>query len=235
MLINSFMAEMALISYRLCWITGRYGSGKTSVAYMLSKGYLEKGYRLVSNNRCVWADALDDVKPFPDGKLKCIVILDEGGLMLEDNDQVKEAAAYAAKMDIIYIIPSYFAPPRAAQVMTIQAVFNFKSAGIPLVAYRWSIRMGAFNDKGFFLWWNPKEIYGIYSRSDPGARLGKIISWVAERKNEYRNIWGYDEEHSLSVVENEGREIKQFKDSIEAFTDGVDRLQALPVRKRGRR
>lgn len=234
MLLNSFITEMNLQAYRLCWINGRFGSGKTSVAYMLVKNYLDKGYRLITNNRCVWADDMADVKPLPDGKLKCIVILDEGGLEFKANRQIEMVAAYAAKMDVMYIIPSYFPPARAAQVLTVQAVFNFKSAAIPLVVYKWRIRIGGnFDDKGFFLWWRPNEIYGIYSRSDPGAKSRKIVSWIVEQTEAYRKHWGYEGEDELLNMEGEGGQVDLFADSVEGLADAVGAMQALP--KRGRR
>lgn len=234
MLLNSFVTEMNLQAYRLCWVNGRFGSGKTSVAYMLVKNYLDRGYRLVTNNRCIWADNMEDIKPLPDGKLKTIIILDEGGLEFKANRQIEMVAAYAAKMDVIYIIPSYFPPCRAAQVMTVQAVFNLKAAGIPLVMYKWRIRIGGnFDDKGFFIWWNPKEIYGIYSRSDPGGKSEKIVKWIIEQTEAYRRHWGYDD--SVQEMEEEGGEFAGFSDSVEALSDAVDRMQALPTRKRGRR
>lgn len=234
MLLNSFVTEMNLQAYRLCWINGRFGSGKTSIAYMLCKNYLDKGYRLITNNRCVWADTMEDVKPDADGKLKCIVILDEGGLEFKANRQIEMVAAYAAKMDVIYIIPSYFPPCRAAQVMTVQAVFNFKSAGIPLIYYKWRIRIGGnFEDKGNFFWWKPNEIYGIYSRSDPGAKTDKIVKWIVEKTSEYRQHWGYDDD--VSQMESEGGEVEQFADAVASLSETVDGFQALSKRKRGRR
>jgi len=231
MLINSFVTEQNLQAYRLCWINGRFGSGKTSVAYMLARHYLEDGYRLITNNRCIWADDMNKVLPREDGKLKAVIILDEGGLEFKANRQIEMVAAYAAKMDVIYIIPSYFPPCRAAQVMTVQAVFNFKSAAIPVIFYKWRIRIGGnFDDKGFFLWWQPKEIYGIYSRNDPGARSEKIVAWITERTREFRARWGYDD---VSEVEEKGGEFEGFSDSVETLSETVDRMQALP--KRGRR
>ena len=234
MLINNYITEQNLQAYRLCWINGRFGSGKTSLAYMLVKPYLEKGYRLVSNNRSIWADEIESIKPFPDGKLKTIIILDEGGLEFKSSRQIEMIAAYAAKMDVIYVIPSYFPPCRAAQVMTIQAVFNLKSAGIPVILYKWRIRVGGFfDDKGFFIWWNPKEIYGIYSRSDPGARSEKIVAWIIKQTEEFRRHWGYDD--GIQEMEEEGGQAVQFNDSVETLSDAIDRQQALFTGKRRRR
>lgn len=95
--------------YRLCYIGGRPGAHKTSLAHLLAVPYLEKGYKFITNCRSVWADDIDKVFLSPsDGKLKAVVVLDEGGLVFKVNVQVEQMAAYTRKMDVIYMIPSFF-------------------------------------------------------------------------------------------------------------------------------
>ena len=220
-------------SYRLVWIGGRVGGHKTSLAYMIARSYLEKGYRLITNNRCVWADNPEKVELDKDGHLKAVVVLDEGGLYFKSSRQVEMIASYPAKMDVIYLIPSFWPPVRTAQILTCQPLFNLKSAGLPVIVYRWRVKVGAFEDKGHFLWINPSEIYGVYSRQDPGEQADKIISWLVDRTELYRRSHGRDD--SIPAMETELTEADQIADSAAAFAEAADTLASIPIRKYKRR
>jgi len=190
-LIGANAVLWAAYSYRLVWISGRFGGHKTSLAFEMSRFFLEQGYRLVSNTRSVWNDEMEQISLEEDGHLKTVVILDEGGLYFKAGRLVETIAAYAAKMDCIYLFPSFWPPTRAAQVLTIQPLWNLKAAGVPLVFYRWQVKIGGFSDRGYFAWYRPNEIYGIYSRQDPGAEPGRIIEWLAGKAEQYRARFDY--------------------------------------------
>ena len=136
--------------YRLCWIGGRFSGGKTSLAFLLARHWLERGYRLITNCKTPWADSLDDVR-LEDGKLKAVLILDEGGLWLRSDKYTRSLAAYAAKMDIILLIPSFFPPAHRFRVLTVQPLFTLRHVGIPLTFYRSSVRSGAYRDDRTFI------------------------------------------------------------------------------------
>ena len=82
--------------------------------------------------------------------LNAVVVMDEAGLALKATRQVEAMAAYAAKMDCIYLFPSFFPPIRAAQVVTVQPVFSFVQIGLPVIVYRWRVKIGSFDDRGTF-------------------------------------------------------------------------------------
>lgn len=212
-------------SYRLIWIGGRFGGHKTSFTYYLARNWLERGYRLVTNNRCVWADNLDEVQLLSEKShhLQAVVILDEGGLQFKASRQVEAMCAYAAKMDCIYLIPSFFPPTRSAQVLSIQPVFSFLSVGIPLVVYRWRITLGQFRDSSWFAWWNPSEIYGVYSRQDPGEPIERIMQFMIDRTADYRAAYGREDSiPTLEVTDNDRTE-----DAANAFSEAADNLIAI--------
>lgn len=219
-------------SYRLLWISGRFGGHKTSLAYEISRAYLDRGYRLISNNRSVWADDIEKIKPCEEhGQLHAIVLLDEGGLSFKSSRQVEMIASYARKMDVIYIIPSFWPPSRAAQILICQPVFNFKSAGIPLIVYKWRVKLGSFQDNGMFFWYDPSPIYGIYSTTDPGDTSEKIVSFLIEQTEKYRLRFGYED--SLSNVEITSTD--QFSDTVAELSAAVDEMATIPIRKGKRR
>jgi hypothetical protein len=220
--------------YRLLWIGGKFGGYKTSLAYILARTYLEKGYRLITNNQSIWADDIDRMELLPGGKLKAVCILDEGGEDFNDRRQVQQVAKYARKMDCIYIIPSFFPPARMAQVLSVWSMFSFVSAGLPIVVYRWQAKLGPFRDGGIFLLVNPSEIYGIYSSNDPGARAGKIVNKLIGWSDDYRKLFGHTDDDSISEVEASS-EADKILEASEIMESAASDLAALPSRGRRRR
>lgn len=218
--------------YRMVWITGRTGGYKSSLAYKLAEYFLKDGYRLVSNNRSIWADDPSEVDLMPNGHLKTVVILDEGGLEFKASRQIELIASYPAKMDVIYLIPSYWPPAKAAQVLIIQPLFSLIKAGVPLVIYTWRLKLGSFTDKGMFMWWNPAEIYGIYSRQDPGARAGEIVDWLIKRTREFQQYHGHSEDGISAMVEI--TEADLMGEAVEAFTQAADSIVSISPRRRKR-
>lgn len=201
--INAESILGVLDMYRLIWISGRFGGHKTALSFKIAERYLKRGYKLATNSRSVWADDLDKITLNEKNQLKTVCILDEGGLYFKAGRQVEQIAAYAAKMDVVYIIPSFWPPTKAAQIINIQPVVSLKATGLPLIIYKWRVDIGQFKEKGWFAWWNPSEIYGIYSRQDPGEEPERIVKFLTDRSNEYRTRYGRtttDEVFSLAAV-----------------------------------
>ena len=118
-LIGAVQFPRTVESYRLLRIAGKFGGGKMSLAFYMSEPWLKRGYRLITNGKCVWADSMDGMGFVDeDGHLKAIAVFDEGGLEFKASKQVETIAAYAAKMDAIYLLPSFWPPVRRAQVVT---------------------------------------------------------------------------------------------------------------------
>jgi len=218
-------------SYRMLWIGGRFGGHKTSLAYMIARGYLEQGYRLITNNRSVWADTMENVDFNERGQLKTVVILDEGGLFFKNSRQIEAVASYARKMDCIYLFPSFYPVARVAQVLTAYAMFNLNSAGIPAYFYKWRVKLGAFQDSGTFVWWNPSEIYGIYDTLDPGDTGTTIVEWLIRKTNEYRKMFGRGSDELPEVEVNDADTLS---DAAGAMAEAADTIAAIPF-KGGRR
>lgn len=222
MFINAEPILGVLDMYRLIWISGRFGGHKTALAFQIAKRYLEKGYHLATNSRSVWADPFDTIKLNAKNQLNSVIILDEGGLYFKSGRQVEQIAAYAAKMDCVYIIPSFWPPTRAAQIINIQPVVSLKAAGLPIIFYKWRVDIGSFKDKGFFAWWNPSEIYGAYSRQDPGDDPDEIVQFLVDRANEYRTRYGRksNEVFTLEGI-SEGDQIEEAANIIASSADSM--------------
>ncbi len=232
MFINATPVLSILEMYRLIWISGRFGGHKTALSFKIAEDYLKRGYRLITNSKSVWNDEIENTQLDENGHLKTVVILDEGGLYFKASKQIEQIASYAAKMDVIYIIPSFWPPARMAQVINIQPIISLKSAGIPAIIYKWRVDLGGFHDKGWFVWVNPAEVYGIYSRQDPGSDPETIIRFLTQRTTEYRKRYGHED--SLSkLVEVKPEDI--IAESIENFSTAAEQLETISWRKnRGR-
>lgn len=229
----SFVGASGLIqivqSYRLVWIGGRFSGGKTSFALRISEEFLKYGYRLLTNTPSVWADDWNTVRLDSEtGMLKAVVVMDEAGLALKATRQVEAMAAYAAKMDCIYLFPSFFPPIRAAQVVTVQPIFSFVQIGIPIIVYRWRVKIGAFEDKGTFLWAWPSEVWGVYSRRAPESSIFDLISFLGERVEDYRRKFGVSD--GIRKVEEDVSPVDTFRDSVEALSQTVDTFEAVSSR-----
>lgn len=196
MLFNAaeFLGNFA--NQRICWIAGKLGGHKTAFAYLLASMYLEKGYRLVTNNLSVWSDRLADVALDDKGYLKAFVLLDEGGLFFNTSEDVREVAAYLSKMDSCVVLPSAQPPSRSAQGLILQPVWSFRNTGIPVIFYQWKLANLMQKRVGWFVWWRPSEIYGIYSRRDPGTNCEEIRAFVNYRTEQYKRLFERDPDYS---------------------------------------
>lgn len=234
MFINAEPILGVLDSYRLIWISGKFGGHKTALAFQIARRYLEKGYRLITNSKCVWADDYKSIELDENNQLHAVVLLDEGGLYFKSGRQVEQIAAYAAKMDCIFIFPSFFPPTKSAQVVNIQPVVSLKSTGLPVIFYKWSINIGSFREKSWFVWVNPQEIYGIYSRQDPGEEPDEIIKWLVEKSEEYRARYGRTTGNSISELV-EITEGDKFVEASEIFEDAAGKFEAFSLGKNKRK
>ena len=212
-------------AYRLIHIAGRFSGGKTSLAFLLARHWLERGYRLVTNVKTVWADDPEEVRLRPGGYLDTVVIFDEGGLWLQRNDLVKAVAAYAAKMRLIFLIPSVFAPAQLFRMVTIQPLFTFRHLKVPLTVYRWKISVGERLDGGTFLWILPglDKVYGVYSRQDPCEDPGRIIKWLEDRLQEFREYHG----RAVKPVGAWGDSVSPAADMLSAASELSDAAREL--------
>jgi hypothetical protein len=183
----------------------------------------------LTNVRSVWADdpsQLDFVDEY--GHLRLVVIMDEGGLWLKRNAQVEAMAAYAAKMDVVYIISSYFPPASYFRIFKIKVLYGFRHIRIPLVFYRWSLRdVEGFADKGLLIWWNPSEVYGVYSRQDPAADGNEIVDFMANKVEEFRKHYDRSRRRFRKSDDKVSMEevVADFADVVAEMKDAATRIR----------
>lgn len=218
-LLNAERVYALAEAYRLVWIGGRFGGGKTSLAFKLAEHWLRKGYKLAANVKSVWNDPPSSITPDDFGKLRLVTIIDEGGTFMKSTAQVEAIAAYAAKMDVIYILPSFYPPPRRWQVLNIYVWFTLKHVGIPITFYKYLVKAGAFKDTGTFAWWRPSEIWGVYSRQDPGDP--EILDWLSQHVERFQalhgrqSVWKMPETSLSSIATELGEVIDEFAEVVQ--------------------
>lgn len=232
MFINIDRVIPIIESYRIVHVSGKFGGCKSSFCTAIYEKYWgPKGYRFISNMRCVFNDDTT-LKLDEENHAHTVVVLDEGGRYLKANYQVENIMSLAAKMDIILLIPSYWPPCRAATQVTIQAAFSIRSTGIPLIVYNWFVHMGSFKDKGTFLWLFPELAYGLYSRQDPGDTATEIIEILSGWTEDYRKRYG---RNIIPEVEEDVLQSQLFSDAVGALSEAADSWSSISVRKNFKR
>ncbi len=208
---------------RLCWITGRLRGGKTSLAYRLFPHFGQRGYRLVTNNRSVWADDMNDVHLLDDGKLWSYILIDERDPSLKRSSVVDEYTKMAGKMEIVVVLSSFQEPHREAQLFTIQALPAFGPIGIPVRPYVYEVRHRSVKEKGYFYWVNYSECNGIYSTQDPSGGIASLSDWVSSAVQEFRLFYGRDTDQ-VSPMDQAGGFIDLFLDAVSEMGSASDAI-----------
>lgn len=197
--LSAQVAFATVHGYRMLWIPGTFGGGKTLLAMgMYAQYFLPRGYRLISNTQSIWTEKdLKKINLDVDGKLKVFILIDEGGQFFSDGDDIKELLRNPRKMDYVLCFPSFHPPHRTAQIFQIQPTWSFRSAGIPLINYDWYVKIGQYKNKGSFKWFLFQEMYGTYSSNNPGASPATIRKWLSAQNFLYRQGFGYDDEDDI--------------------------------------
>lgn len=178
-----------LRNFRIVHLAGRYGGGKTALAFRLAYELLSSGdFRwCLSNIPCVFADdpSRVDVR---DGRVDAVVVLDEGGIFLKTTYDIDKFIAYLRKLNIVLLIPSVLPPSSRATFLSIERIFNGWSLGLPVWFYGYTLRYGRAAFNGWFAWWGPHEIFGLYNTlaypEDDGGLSHYFVRWVDEARRQ---------------------------------------------------
>ena len=221
MLIDAGHMLMTVENYRLCWISGRTSGGKTALSLKIAEHFLNRDFRLITNMECIWNDKLEGIKILPekDGHLQAVVVLDEGGRWFRKGDIIEAMASYVAKMNLIFLFPSFWPPHRNAQVVVVQPLFNFKKIGLPIIRYQMTVRIEGFKDDSKFWWLWPQEVYGVYSRQHPGYEPEDIVAHILEQVEAYQNY-----QYEKYGRARKSAESKQYLRALETEVEGSEVL-----------
>jgi hypothetical protein len=183
----------------------------------------------------VWADKIEDVDFNENGELKVVVILDEAGLDVKFRIQAERMTAFLRKMDVYIIMPSFWPPAQMLRFFVLQPTINWKMIGLPAISYKWSISLKMWQVAGWFLWWRPQSVYGIYSSKDPGEDAQTILDWLSEKSEEYEKRFEGRGSRGDNVSEMD--EVTAWLEGSETIAEAVEALSlsAGKAQKRHRR
>lgn len=175
-----------LSSFRVCHIDGRYGGGKTALAFRLAYE-LQKMKRvryIISNVQSVFADDPAKVVLREGRYADVAMVLDEGGIFVKSGAEAEQYMAFMRKINAILIIPSVLEPALKTRFLTVQRLQNLNTIGLPVWIYSLLLRKGMTYEKQMFYWLNPHEIFGLYDTEgfpvDDDGLLKWIKTWTAQ-------------------------------------------------------
>lgn len=247
MLINAGIVLHYASLYRCIYIDGRYGGGKTALAFKLAIELQKRReyYYILSNTKSIVNDKPEDVVMRDGQYVDAVIVLDEGGLFLETNADVKKWMFALRKLNISIIIPSVEPPHSRMTKLTIQRLMNWQVFGLPVWTYGWILRSGQQKQKGMFHWLFPEEIYGIYDTQGVPVDAGYISGWVATWAERLQQTTGYERDKGkvielpeVSGSDGESRKLRgtsavtydtlaEFARTVDTFKEVQDNLSDL--------
>lgn len=228
-----------LTNFRVLWLTGRYGAGKTSLAFLCGAKLLAEGYadHVISNIPCSFASSVDNLaKP-------SAIILDESWIYIEGRKDVYDYAGFVRKFNHYLLLPSVFPVHARLSYFSVQRVFNAYTLGIPVWWYRWNLRSKDVKENGYFGIWNPKSIFGHYPTdfvagddggiSEQLARISRKAGYKGTRREQVQKLVSVsfeDEGQNSSPALEEGdlqTIADEIEDSANQFGGAVEDMEAL--------
>jgi len=207
-------------------VSGFTNAGKTSICVELAEYYAkERGYRVVANFPLVFAENPDEIHLMDDGMAHVFIILDEGGVWLQNVD-VKAFKAFLAKLDILLVIPSFHDVPRGLRTQELEAGINFGKIGLPIIEYRWIVKRSTKDDVGRLVWLNSRSPWGKYSRQYPAMGAGGIDRMIDRLVSELAELHG----ERIDANENNFAFISQQNEETLAILEAADALERAAER-----
>jgi hypothetical protein len=171
---DAFLRMVA--NYRVVWLSGRFGGGKTSLAVWIAAWLVRNHYaeRLVSN-----IPITGRVDPPPVPINNTVILLDESWMYVDSWNDVKAYAAFLRKANLYLLLPSVWAPHSRLRILECHRVFNGVVIGLPFWVYRWSLGMASISEKGYFMLWRPERVFGLYDTEYIPRDDGGIVAAIS--------------------------------------------------------
>lgn len=211
-----------LRQYRIAWLSGRFGAGKTAMSVAMAEYLADRySYRVYANFPLVFNEYDSGIKASKDGKLHAVIIIDEAGLEMiaKVNTLSDRMIAYTRKMDVIFLLPSFIPPGPRLRFLTFYPVLNLMGAGIPLAVYGWRVNLAGFKASGAFLSIRPSRIYRMYDSFSAQSKTEELYNEIVKRVDQFAKT--SDKEYKLDdkLVLLEASE--RFMDVAEALSEAV--------------
>jgi hypothetical protein len=225
-----------VLAYRILWLHGRFGGGKTSLAAILAARLMAEGYTDKTWSNIPMTFATTPAPPYN----HVGIVLDEAWLYLETRNDVKDYAAFVRKFEHFLFLPGIFPVHARLSFFRVCRVFNGYTLGFPFWWYTWHIKSGDVKESGHFGIWNPKSIFGHYPTGFvPGTDGGigdeivkgaKAAGYVGSRSEQKRekllSSFEGDSFFNSAVSESSLDEITaSLDDSTFSVSESVDSIQ----------
>lgn len=165
------------VAFRIAYITGRYGSGKSALAFLMAARLLAEGRvgSVVANIPCTFGGRV------PEGETikKAAIVLDESWIYIDSSSDVKDYAAFARKQEMYLILPSVFPIHARLSFFWVQMIFNAYIVGLPAWVFRWELKQKSVRQSGYFAIWRPTAIFGHYDTLTVAGDDGGISDAIA--------------------------------------------------------
>lgn len=183
--------------YRMIWLSGRFGGGKTSLAIYITLWLCSQSYaRYVASNiplffgREIERRSLQDLRRLgADGKPEVhdtVILLDEAWQQLGSRKGHNAEAwlAYTRKANNFLLMPSVLPLAKEVQQLKCARTFNGMVFGVPLWYYWWRLGDGKKSedgDQGHFYWWHPSKVFPLYDHKGvPSEDYIIYDTWASE-------------------------------------------------------
>ena len=225
-----------LKNFRVLWLSGRYGGGKTSLAFLCAARLRAEGLAqgVVANIPCSFANDVSSLS------LPSAIVLDESWIYIESRKDVYDYAAFVRKFKHYLLLPSVFPVHARLSSFSVQRVFNGYVVGFPVWWYRWNLRSKDVKEMGSFGVWNPKSIFGHYPTdfvagddggiSDELAKISKLAGFKGTRREQkerdYKDSITIEDETSFS--NDDLRAVAdEIEDSAGEFTQATEDMEKI--------
>lgn len=208
-------------AFRVAWIRGRYGAGKTSLAVMMANRLLAEGRVEVVVGNIPMTTKSEVSVPLP----SAAILLDEAWLYIEGRKDVSDYGGFVRKFEHYLLLPSVFPVHARFSYFFVQRVFNGYTLGLPLWFYRWGLRQADIREYGYFAIMHPTAVFGHYpTKYVPGTDggVGDAISATAKQAG---YIGTRKEQKMTQVVMSDLDRSGNYDEIVEAMDDGAFRME----------
>lgn len=163
--------------YRIMWVGGRYGGGKTAFMTRIAYEFFNRGWsdQIIANFPCVLATDLERVQTLEN----TVILADEAGLWITDKT-FGNVTAFLRKYNCYLFMASVMPVPIRARSLNVQRDMNLNSIGLPIWRYSCVLDYMRVKEKFSIQWVYPSEIFGLYDTSYPADDDMGIVDFVNE-------------------------------------------------------
>ncbi|PJF32187.1 MAG: hypothetical protein CUN51_00735 [Candidatus Thermofonsia Clade 1 bacterium] len=218
LLADAFLRMVA--NYRVVWLSGRFGGGKTSLAVWIAAWLVKNSYarRVVSN-----IPITGRVDPPPVPINDSVILLDESWMYVDSWNDVKAYAAFLRKANLYLLLPSVWAPHSRLRILECHRVFNGYVLSLPFWVYRWSLGMASISEKGYFALWMPHLVFGMYDTEYIPKDDGGIVDAIAASIGELPSGRSRSARQTASASSSESSLVEEYARRIDDAADTIER------------